>query len=153
MTALRGAPETAFAMAWRMAQDVKTEVDRPMHVAMVKGLNRKLKARRATETVRMEPPQSDRDAPGVEGDAPSERSNLHGSDGQTTPTLFPPGRGEPLGGTGLARFGDVCQGIGAQEIDENIEQCGEDGIGSDVREEGEERKEERRLVIDTTVVR
>jgi hypothetical protein len=40
----KGAPETALAMAWRMAQVVKTLVDRPMHVATVKGLKRKLGA-------------------------------------------------------------------------------------------------------------
>ena len=40
--ALMGAPDTALAMAWRMAQVVKTLVDRPMHVAIVKGLKRKL---------------------------------------------------------------------------------------------------------------
>lgn len=40
--ALKGAPETALAMAWRMAHVVKTLVDRPMHVAVVKGLNRNL---------------------------------------------------------------------------------------------------------------
>lgn len=36
------APFTAFAMAWRMAQVVKTLVGRPMQVARVKGLNKKL---------------------------------------------------------------------------------------------------------------
>jgi hypothetical protein len=41
--ALKGAPDTALAMAWRMAQVVKTLVDRPMHVATVKGLKRKLR--------------------------------------------------------------------------------------------------------------
>ena len=40
--ALRGAPAMAFAMAWRMAQVVKTLVERPMHVATVKGFRRKL---------------------------------------------------------------------------------------------------------------
>ena len=37
-----GLPETAWAMAWRMAQFVKTLVGLPMHAAMVKGLNRYL---------------------------------------------------------------------------------------------------------------
>jgi hypothetical protein len=41
--ALKGAPDTALAMAWRMAQVVKTLVDRPMHDATVKGLKRKLR--------------------------------------------------------------------------------------------------------------
>ena len=36
------APFTAFATAWSMAQVVKTLVGRPMQVAMVKGLNKKL---------------------------------------------------------------------------------------------------------------
>ena len=38
----KGAPDTALAIAWRMAHVVKTLVDRPMHVATVKGLKRKL---------------------------------------------------------------------------------------------------------------
>jgi hypothetical protein len=38
----KGAPEMALAMAWRMAQVVKTLVGRPRHVATVKGLKRKL---------------------------------------------------------------------------------------------------------------
>jgi hypothetical protein len=38
--ALMGAPETALAMAWRMAQVVKTLVERPRQVAIVKGLKR-----------------------------------------------------------------------------------------------------------------
>ena len=42
----RGAPDTALAMAWRMAQVVKTLVDRPMHVATVNGLKRKLHSQR-----------------------------------------------------------------------------------------------------------
>lgn len=40
--ALKGAPEMALAMAWRIAHVVKTLVDRPMHVAIVKGLKRNL---------------------------------------------------------------------------------------------------------------
>ena len=40
--ALNGAPETAFAMAWRTAHVVNTLVDRPIHVAIVKGFKRKL---------------------------------------------------------------------------------------------------------------
>jgi len=40
--ALKGAPETALAIAWRMAHVVKTLVDRPIHVAIVKGLKRNL---------------------------------------------------------------------------------------------------------------
>lgn len=40
--ALKGAPETAFAMACRIAQVVKTVVGRPMQVAIVKGLNKNL---------------------------------------------------------------------------------------------------------------
>lgn len=36
------APTTALEMAWRMAHVVKTLVGRPTHVAIVKGLNRKL---------------------------------------------------------------------------------------------------------------
>ena len=39
-----GLPETAWATAWRMAQLVKTLVGLPMHVAMVKGLNRYLQS-------------------------------------------------------------------------------------------------------------
>jgi hypothetical protein len=38
--ALKGAPDTAFATAWRIAQVVKTLVERPTQVAMVKGLKR-----------------------------------------------------------------------------------------------------------------
>jgi hypothetical protein len=37
------APITAFEMACRVAQVVKTLVGRPMHVAIVNGLNRKLR--------------------------------------------------------------------------------------------------------------
>jgi hypothetical protein len=37
-----GDPEIAFAMAWRIVQVVNTLVDLPMHVAIVKGLNKKL---------------------------------------------------------------------------------------------------------------
>jgi hypothetical protein len=36
------APLTALAIAWRMAQVVKTLVGRPIQVAIVKGLNKKL---------------------------------------------------------------------------------------------------------------
>jgi hypothetical protein len=36
------APATAFEMAWRIAQVVKTLVGRPIQVAIVNGLNRKL---------------------------------------------------------------------------------------------------------------
>lgn len=39
---VKEAPATAFEMAWRMAQVVKTLVGRPIHVAIVNGLNRKL---------------------------------------------------------------------------------------------------------------
>jgi len=35
-----GAPETALTMAWRIAHVVKTLVERPMQVAIVKGLKR-----------------------------------------------------------------------------------------------------------------
>lgn len=35
-----GAPEMAFAMAWRMAHVVKTLVERPRQVAIVNGLNK-----------------------------------------------------------------------------------------------------------------
>jgi hypothetical protein len=38
--ALMGAPEIAFAMACRMAHVVKTLVERPRQVAIVKGLKR-----------------------------------------------------------------------------------------------------------------
>ena len=38
--ALSEAPEMALAMACRMAQVVKTDVGRPIQVAMVKGLKR-----------------------------------------------------------------------------------------------------------------
>lgn len=41
-TAVKGAPAIAAETAWRMAQVVKTLVERPMQVAMVKGLKRKL---------------------------------------------------------------------------------------------------------------
>lgn len=41
--ALKGEPEMALATAWRTAAVVKTLVDRPRHVAIVKGLNRYLK--------------------------------------------------------------------------------------------------------------
>jgi hypothetical protein len=40
---LKDKPETAFETAYRMAQVVKTLVARPMQVAIVNGLNRKLK--------------------------------------------------------------------------------------------------------------
>lgn len=40
--ALKGEPDRAFAMAKRIAQFVNTLVDRPMQVAMVYGLNKKL---------------------------------------------------------------------------------------------------------------
>jgi hypothetical protein len=40
--ALKGEPERAFAMAKRIAQFVKTLVERPMQVARVYGLNKKL---------------------------------------------------------------------------------------------------------------
>src|SRR3569833_55733 len=40
--ALSGAPAMAFAMAWRMKQLVKTLVERPTQLAMVKGLRRNL---------------------------------------------------------------------------------------------------------------
>jgi hypothetical protein len=40
--ALKGDPWIALAMARRMAQLVKTPVDRPIHVAMVYGFNKKL---------------------------------------------------------------------------------------------------------------
>lgn len=40
--ALIGAPWTALAMACKMAAVVKTLVDRPRHVAIVKGLKRNL---------------------------------------------------------------------------------------------------------------
>jgi hypothetical protein len=36
------APATAFEIAWRTAQVVKTLVGRPIQVAIVNGLNRKL---------------------------------------------------------------------------------------------------------------
>ena len=36
------APVTPFAMAWRMAHVVNTLVGRPMQVAIVKGLSKKL---------------------------------------------------------------------------------------------------------------
>lgn len=39
---VKDAPTTAFEMAWSIAQVVKTLVGRPIHVAIVKGLNRKL---------------------------------------------------------------------------------------------------------------
>ena len=39
---VRGAPDMAAETAWRMAQVVKTLVERPRHVAIVKGLKRKL---------------------------------------------------------------------------------------------------------------
>ena len=38
--AWNGLAETALATAWRTAHVVKTEVDRPMLVATVNGLNR-----------------------------------------------------------------------------------------------------------------
>jgi len=40
--AFKGEPWMALVMARRMAQLVKTPVDRPIHVAMVYGLNKKL---------------------------------------------------------------------------------------------------------------
>lgn len=40
--ALKGVPDTAFPIACRMAHVVKTLVERPIHVATVKGLKRKL---------------------------------------------------------------------------------------------------------------
>lgn len=39
---LKERPATALDMPWRMAQVVKTLVGRPIQVAIVKGLNRKL---------------------------------------------------------------------------------------------------------------
>jgi len=39
---LNGAPETALAIAWRIAQVVKMPLDLPMQVAIVKGLKRNL---------------------------------------------------------------------------------------------------------------
>jgi hypothetical protein len=39
---VRGLPEMALEIAWRMAHVVKTFVGRPRQVAMVKGLKRKL---------------------------------------------------------------------------------------------------------------
>jgi len=39
---VKEAPTTAFEMEWRMAQVVNTLVGRPMHVAIVNGLNKKL---------------------------------------------------------------------------------------------------------------
>jgi hypothetical protein len=42
ITALYGAPVTAFATAWRIAHVVKTLVGLPMQVAIVNGLKRKL---------------------------------------------------------------------------------------------------------------
>ena len=39
---VKEAPATAFEIAWRMAQVVKTLVGLPIHVAIVNGLNRKL---------------------------------------------------------------------------------------------------------------
>jgi hypothetical protein len=40
----RGLPWMAFEMAWRTVHVVNTLVDRPMQVAIVKGLKRKLLA-------------------------------------------------------------------------------------------------------------
>ena len=45
-----GAPAMALATAWRMAHVVKTLVERPTHVAKVKGLRRKLDGRRLLAT-------------------------------------------------------------------------------------------------------
>lgn len=39
---VKEAPPTAFEIAWRIMQVVKTLVGRPMHVAIVNGLKRKL---------------------------------------------------------------------------------------------------------------
>jgi hypothetical protein len=39
---VKGAPVTAFDIAWSMAQVVNTLVGRPIHVAIVKGLKRNL---------------------------------------------------------------------------------------------------------------
>lgn len=39
---VKDAPTTALEMEYRIAQVVKTLVGRPIHVAMVNGLNRKL---------------------------------------------------------------------------------------------------------------
>lgn len=39
---VKEAPATAFEIAWRIAQVVNTLVGRPIHVAIVKGLKRKL---------------------------------------------------------------------------------------------------------------
>lgn len=40
--ALKGEPWMAREMAWRTAQVVKTAVGRPIHVAIVRGLNKNL---------------------------------------------------------------------------------------------------------------
>lgn len=53
---------------------------------------------------------------------------------------------------GLPRRSNLGEGIGAQDIDESVEDGGEDGPGPDVGEEGEEGEEQRRLVVDTTII-
>jgi hypothetical protein len=63
-----------------------------------------------------------------------------------------PRRGEQPRLAGFARFCNLDQGICAQNVDEDIKEGGEDGPALDIGEQGEEREEERRLVIYAAVV-
>ena len=61
-------------------------------------------------------------------------------------------RGEAWAGRGAASVRNVAQGVGAQQVDGGEEQVRGHGLVGGRGEEGEEREEERGLVVDAAVV-
>lgn len=79
------------------------------------------------------------------------RENVHSSHDKPAPALLAPRRLEQGRRARLARVGNAQQGIGAQQVDGDVEQVGEDGQAAR-RQQREERQQKRRLVVDAAVV-
>lgn len=136
---VKGLPAIAFTIACSMAHVVKTLVGRPMHVAIVNGLKRKLYGVNISQD--------------SYNSQQLQYNDIHGRNDITTPSPFLTGRGKEFRCAGFARLGDLVKRICTEQVDYNVEDIREYRIRRRVWEEREEREKQRCLVVDAAIVR